>query len=420
MHTRTRSLRIALLRSLALLPLAWSGTGELKLKDADHKKLGQEIAKYYTALDETKGIQEALSKVIEALDKADKKLKKGEKTLAAVGDLEKVFWYVQLERLEGDLKKGKVEELKTLHPNGMEVAITYSVPKGYRPDKNGPYPLVLIVADEGEAPAAQLEANWNDPAARESTLLVAIHMPENTGSWGTFGTVDAPGGVFAVMSALGVVQRQLAIDMNRVYLAGSGRGFAAVGATATAFPHVFAGLIGIGDVPEVDPKNFRNLPLLIVKGGEGATAIQTKATELGFEKCSLLPEGGQADVWTWLGQTTRDAYPKQLSFAPSSDYAKRTYWIGIDNFQVGENPSVSATTDREANTITIEAQKISRVVVYLNDLLVDMDKPIKVLVNGNALREELVARNAPRMIDMMQETGDWGRVFTNYVSLDVP
>jgi hypothetical protein len=280
--------------------------------------------------------------------------------------------------------------------------------------------LVLVVPDEGETPLAALDAHWNDPAARETTLLIALHMPENLGAWGTFGTVDAPGGVFTVMNALGVVQQQLALDMNRIYLAGAGRGFAAVGATAMAFPHLFAGVIGIGNVPEVDVGNLRNVPILLVKGGEGAGSIQAKATELGFEHCTALPEGGQPDAWSWVGSTTRDAYPKQIAFVPTSDYARIAHWIGIDNFQVSENPSVSATVDRESNTITLDTQKISGVVIYLNDLLVDMEKPVKVVVNGVSLKEALVARNAPLMIDMVHKTGDWGRVFTNYLPVDVP
>lgn len=418
MQTRTPSSRIGLLGTLALAGLL-AGDGELKLKDADHKSLGKEIGKYYSAVDQTKGITEALTKVVDAIDKTDKKLK-GESCLAAVGDLEKVFWYVQLDRVKNDLKKGKVEKLATKNSNGMDVGVTYSVPRGYKPDKSGPYPLVLIVPGEGEEPLAQLDANWSDPAAREANLLVAIQMPENLGAWGTFGTVDAPGGVFAVMNALGVVQQQLAIDMNRIYLAGSGRGFAAVGATAAAFPHLFAGVVGLGDVPEIDVSNLRNVPMLLVKGGEGAKAIEAKAGELGFEGCTALPEGGQADVWGWFGKTSRNSYPTQIAFAPTSDYARLAYWVGIDNFLVSENPKVTATSDRETNTVTLEVQKIAEVIVYLNDLLVDMEKPVKIVVNGVALKDELVPRNAPRMIEMMQKVGDWGRVFTNYVTVDVP
>ncbi len=412
-------MRTALSRCLLCLVVSAASPSavptELKLKEADHKKLSKLVNEYYDAREEEKGIQEALGKILSTIEDTNKRLKHDE-LLAAVSDWEQVFWYVQLERLKEDLRsKGKVDEIKTRHGNGMDVAFAYSLPKTYLA-KKGPYPLVLTVPDEGEKPAAHLDAHWNDPALREAALLVAVSMPSDVSLWGTFGTPDRPGGAFSVMNAFGVVQQRLAIDSNRVFLAGAGKGFGAAGVTAATFPQFFAGLIGLGDVPEVDPANFRSLPTLLVKGAAGATAIEAKVKELGFENSTLLSDGGAAEVWAWMGQTKRDPYPARVSFSPTSDYARRAHWISIEGFEISESPHVEATIDREANTITIDAQKVSEVVVYLNDVLVDLAKPVKLVFNGTT-HEEHVQRNAPEMINIQRSNGDWGRVLTGYVKL---
>ncbi len=401
------------LRTLCAIAILGLGLGssELKLKEADHKTLSKLIGEYFKAVDDEKGIQEALSKVLDKIDDTQKKLK-NEKLLAAVSDWEQVFWYVQQERLKESLKsKGKVDEFRTKSPTG-DVAFAYSLPKTYQ-GKKGPYLLILTVPDEGEKPTAHLDAQWSDAALREGAVLVAVQTPADSQMWGTFGTQEAPGGVYAVMSTLAVVQRELAIDFNRIFLAGSAKGFSAAAATAAAYPQLFAGLVGIGDVPAVDATNFRSLPTLFVNGGEGAKAIQSKVTDLGFGNSS---EGGVADVWAWMGKTRREPYPLKISFSPTSDNARRAHWISLEGTRVSENPHVEATVDRASNTVSIETQKISDIVVYLNDALVDMEKPVKVVFNGTP-HEQTVPRNAVEMIRSQYFGGDWGRVFMGSVKV---
>jgi hypothetical protein len=208
------------------------------------------------------------------------------------------------------------------------------------------------------------------------------------------------------------------VDHNRRYLAGSGKGFAAVEVTATSFPHVFAGLIGVGDVSITDVSvlnNFRSLPSLYLKGGEGAKAIEAKLGELGFSNAKVEPEGGVAQAWEWMGNTPRTAHPQEITFTPKSDYARSVYWLSFVGFQVSEGPRVNAKADRATNTITVDAEKIADIVVYLNDELVDMDKPVKIIVNGTT-HERTVERNATVMLDTQYAGGDWGRVFTAYWS----
>jgi poly(3-hydroxybutyrate) depolymerase len=393
--TPTLPLRLTL---LAVLGLA-AGPGELKLKATDHKKFGELVSTYFNAMDEQKDIQAKLQDVLDQIEATEKRLK-NPKLLASVEDWEEVFRLVTADRLKGDLKtkKNEVASIKTKHPNGFDVQFSYFIPKAYDPRKGGPMPLVLTVPDAGEDPTAHLNTHFSDAALRAGAILIAVQMGTDTSVWGTFGSKDAPGGVISVMNALGIASREFALDLNRVFLAGAGQGYAAAEATAASYPHLFAGLIGLGDVTSANGANlgnFRNTPTLLVQGKDGAKAIEAKIGELGFGNCTALPEGGPADLWPWVGKNKRTAYPAQITFSPVSDYAKRAHWISLEGLQVSENPRVEAKADRETNTITVDAQKVADIIIYLNDSLVDMDKPVRFVINGSA-QEQTVPATRPR------------------------
>ena len=395
---------VGVLLSVPALP------GELKLKESDHKNLSKSVSGYFTAMIEEKGINEALQKVMDQIATTEKRLK-GQKLLAAVGDWEQIFRMVTEDRLKETLKKkGEVAEAK-FQANNIELSFAYCVPK--KPAK-GSLPLVLIACDSGETPSAHLNTFWNDPAIREAAVLMAIDLGKEAQSWGMFGSPTSPGGGFRLMTALGQIQREFSVDCNRRFVVGSGKGFAAVEATSTSYPHLFAGVIGIGDVAVVDAgslENFRSLPTLLLKGGEGAKAIDAKLAELGFANCKLEAEGSAVQAWDWMSKNPRRAYPDHITFVPRQDNDRAAHWITLSGFQASEGPRIDAKADKTTNTVTIDAQKISDLFVYLNDELVDLDKPVKFVVNGT-LHESMLERNAPDMIKNQYRSGDWGRVFS--------
>lgn len=398
----------------ALMLALLSGVGELKLKENDHKALGKLAGNYFTARKEEKGISEAAQKFFDQIASTEKRLK-GEKLLASVGDLEQVFRLATEDLLKEALKKrGEVATQKL-----GEIAFAYSLPKK---QAKGAIPLILIACGEGETPAAHLETHWSDPAVREGAILMAVDLGKDTQTWGLFGSPSTPGGTFQLMSALQHLQEQFAIDHNRRYLVGSGKGFAAVEVTAACLPYLFAGVIGVGDVGMADLaslENFRTLPTLFLKGGEGVKAIEARLAELGFANTQAEPEGGASKAWEWMTKNPRKAYPPELTYVPKNDRAGSAPWLSLVGFQISEQPRVEARAEKATNTITIEAHKVSNLVVFLNDELVDLDKPVRFVING-APHERKVERNPVDMLQNQFNVGDWGRVFTAFVTPDVP
>ncbi len=342
---------------------------------------------------------------------------KGADLLALVEDWEQVFYQARLADYK-DGKKGKVTAVTVELPSGEEVSYAIRVPKSYSVKKGGPYALLLVVPTPGEGPEAHLEAAWND-AAGADTLVAAIGMPEDSGKWRQFNPTGALDGVASIMWTYGDVLGKYAVDVNRVFLAGTGEGTGAALSCAEAFPHLFAGVCGQGAQPKADASNFQNLPTRFVGGGDEADAFAAQAKELGFDNSEAMADGGEADLWAWMEETRRASYPEEVTFSPSNPYSTRAYWLRLDGVDAEAGPRVQATVNREQNSIDIQAERISGVTLYLNDAIVDMERPVKVMVNGSE-HEQLLSRNLRTLIDGVHTGGDWGRLFCATMEVSVP
>lgn len=406
--------------ALLLLGLLGAPVEQL-LKSNDHRTLSKAVADYYEAVQEKKDVQESLEKVMKQIESVNKRLKDKD-VLTAVEDWEEVFRMVSAERLGGSLKIKKAAVTPARLANQVDFDLAYWIPKNYEPKRSGAAPMLITVPAAGESPAEHLDKHWNDAGLRDSAILIALPMQGDAGIWGAFGDPDAPGGIFQVMNALGALQREVHMDWNRIFLAGNGQGYSAVEAVAAAFPNLWAGLIALGDIPEPNTAylgNFRNLSTLVLGTGGAAASLESKIGELGFGNCTVEKEGGAAQAAAWMQATRRNAYPSEITFSPVENRATSAHWLSLGPVEVSEGPRVEAKADRATNTITIDAQKVPSIVISLNDVLVDLDKPVRFVING-ATTEQSVPRSAIEMIKDQSRAGDWGRIFVNRVSEDIP
>jgi hypothetical protein len=391
---------------------------EVLMKERDHKTLAKAIGRYYEAMRESKGIFEAYGKVDKAIEKAQNKLDETE-ILSLVDDWEQVF-YAQRSGTYSDrgIKKGKLADFSAEVPGDRTIDFWVWTPPNYS-YRRGPYALVIAIPDEGQEPEDLINSDWASAAARENTLIVSPRMPSEASVWGQFDPNGPLDGVSTVMFTFAEVFKKYAVDRNHSFLAGKGWGITAALATARAFPHLFAGVICRGAAPESDARNFRNVPTLFLDGGTWATDFEEKVTELGFGNCTHMQGKGEGEMWAWIGEQKRNAYPTALSFRPPTPYTGSCYWLEVVGISVDEDPSVEASIDRNTNTINVAAENVSGLRISVNDLLVDMEKPVVVIVNGTQ-HEQRLDRNTRVMVDLMYHSGDWGRVFTNRISIDAP
>jgi len=312
---------------------------------------------------------------------------------------------------------------ETLTAEGAEVAYSVWIPKGYK--QTEPTTLLLCVPGTKEgapmAPDQFLAEYWTDADVRDAALVGAVGMPAELGSSEDMMTeAGTPGGVYRIMTVLATLRKEFAIDPDRVYLVGRGEGVAAVMALGSMYPHIFAGVVGqAGDVGDVDCHNFRNLPTFLQGAGAQGTAFSEAAAGAEYGNCTLAAEAGEPEIWAWIAENPRRANPTKVTLRLGTPIPNKAYWIEVPPTEA-EGITIEAEVDRETNTITVTGSGVEAVKIFFNDALVDMNKPIKIVLNGRE-QEEVVPRSLDEMLNLIvRGTSDSGKLYVAQRRYELP
>jgi hypothetical protein len=105
---------------------------------------------------------------------------------------------------------------------------------------------------------------------------------------------------------------------------------------------------------------------------------------------------------------------------PGTPIPNKAYWIEVPPFDGVGKAKIKAKADRGSNTIAIDGEGVTSVVVYFNDLIVDLDKPVKVTCNG-AEHLDQIPRNLTTTLNLMfSSRSDPGKVYTATRQYDLP
>jgi hypothetical protein len=390
----------------------------------DRESLGKAIAKYMLAQTKQKDLDKARTEISDEFDKLKKKLK-GRDPLALPADLGRALWLSFDYEQQTKAKKGKVVTFGgSYDPSAKEgkPQFEYAVwaPTKYNPKQA--YPLILCIPDKGVKPTDHLLEKWNSEQIKENVILAAVPMPgDDLSQWTEMGTEEKPGGAGNLLVVFREMKRIYAIDFDRVYLAGRGEGVAAAVAIASRFPDRFAGVIGrAGDVGETPCDNFKDLPTVFAGGGAGATKFSESIHNAGYENCTLKPDAQEADILAWMQEHARMSNPAEVILTPGTPIPNKAYWIEVPPFDGVGIAKIKAKADRSTNTISIDGEGVTSVILYFNDLIVDLDKPVKVVCNG-AEHLDQIPRSLTTTLNLMYSSrSDPGKVYTATKQYDLP
>lgn len=271
------------------------------------------------------------------------------------------------------------------------------------------------------------------------------------------------------------------IDPNRIYFAGISEGGYGSQRLASFYSDYLAGagpIAGGEMLANCPPENLANTPFIlqtgeldefygrkILTGKVGKTLDELASTHPGYyiHKVDLQPEKSHGCDYTvttpWLVKHTRNANPKYVYWEnfgqggindepvryrdgfynlyilkPTNDRTdhnnRAVYEMNIEGNTVNLNVSNVKITTNEPTTVYdwtgnlgIEKEYApadsGKVRIYLNDNLVDLSKPVKIMVNGVEKFNGKVETNVRNIIESIAAYYDPARIFPAAVDVDI-
>ncbi len=383
--------------------------------DEDLAPLAAGLASTLAARRAGRGLEEARAE-LEAALAVLRESGDGADPLAQPPDLARAVWLAR-GYADRKVKPGKVVEVEVTAGNFRHAPTSFTVrlPQAYDPEGPG-HPLILALPDVDEDPAAHVRTHWSLPAIRDAAIVVCPVLPADGEAWTQVQVAGRPGGITHALTALREATEQFAVDFDRVFVAGRGASGPAAVAVANHSPQLFAGLVlragDVGDPAEAeeqDPDNLGNVPAFFAGAGANARAFAEAAEGLGSGHATLDPDGSEDDCWQWILAHRRDPAPRRAAVVVGVSYPSRVDWLRVAS--VASDSRATASADREANVVTVDGQGVSHATLYLNDALVDLDRPVTVVCNG-VERVVQLERSVSALLDLLQDgTSDPGRVF---------
>ncbi len=322
-----------------------------------------------------------------------------------------------LDKQKGDLK---------LHGRKVEAEYAYFVPKEYNA-KNS-YPLILGCAPQGLSAQKYIDTVWKDAGFREKYVLVAAALPQGEAWFSETGR----------LKLLAIVLRRALddfnIDTDRIFVDGLAESGEDVLRLAGFYADLFAGVI-VRSVNAVDvsPVNFRNLPVWIayapddtkVKGDALEKLVEQMRAlkiDVSVEKVAGREHGACVEaspkLLAWLENKRRQVMTPEIQWSVPDPMADRAYWLQIAKMETGKNVVADftarvtrATGDKEKNRIEITSKNVYEFRVMLNDDIVDLDRPIEVVANGQTVFNGKKDRSLRHALDQLYRSGDPARAF---------
>ena len=229
----------------------------------------------------------------------------------------------------------------------------------------------------------------------------------------------------------------LGVNPDKVYLMGYSAGGDGVWRLAPRMAdHWAAASMMAGHPGDVRLESLRNLPFMIWCGELDAAYNRNKECAKRIEEMAALhaadPEGyvyeghivegkqhwmDQEDVAAvpWMAQYKRNPTPKKVVWVQGDEKKSAFYWLGVPMSQAAKGKKIEACID--GNTVEILSSDYSAATIYLNDKMMDLGKPVRVVYGDKVLFEGTVTRSPAVMRQTLRERGDLSYIFP--VRIDV-
>jgi hypothetical protein len=231
------------------------------------------------------------------------------------------------------------------------------------------------------------------------------------------------------------------VDPDRVYVLGYSAGGDGVYQLGPRMADTWAGAAMMAGHPNgVSLLSLRNVPFALLVGGNDSGYNRNKvareyaarldglheADPKGYRHFVKIYEGKghwmdreDRAALPWLLQGTRDPTPERVVWKQTGTPHDRSYWLAVPPGKAKADSLVIAR--REGQTVEItQAEKVSRLLVRLDDRMADLDRPVVVTHAGKDLYRGTPARTVEVMLRTLAGRGDPRLMFDAEVSVALP
>lgn len=343
-----------------------------------------------------------------------------------------VAWAAHAERAqatcEAELAGGAIER------GGVRMPFAFTehgaVPPGGRS-------LWISLHGGGGAPAQVNDQQWENQKrlyAPAEGIYVAPRAPGNEWNLWHQAPVDAllDGLIAAMVVAKGV-------DPDRVYVLGYSAGGDGVYQLAPRMADRWAAAAMMAGHPnDARPDSLRNIGFTLHVGSEDAAfnrngvaaewerRLAALAAEdfAGYRHWVHIHAGKghwmdreDAEALPWMTKFTRDLRPTRVVWVQDDVVHPRFYWLAVD----APTPGARIVVERSGQTVRIvEAPPGVTLRIRLDDAMLDLDKPVRVVHGARVLLEEIVPRSSDVVARTLAERGDPRGIFTAEIVVRVP
>lgn len=290
-----------------------------------------------------------------------------------------------------------------------EVPVYFRGPNAYM-NKNV-HTVVVTVLPKGADVKAWLQSNWEaNETAKNGWVLGAVAISDK------FPLKDQP---FLLAHVFSELMFTYNTNPNKWYLEAVGDACEPVQmAACETLADRLAGVILRNPAKAVTNVNTKLYSTYVLD--EGAAAEVGKAyTELAGDHAVVAAAGETAndDLAAWIEGHAGRAMPSSYEWVTTTNEKRIVAPLSGSVYlespaKRGETITFKVTYDMEANSVDLTGTNLGEFVLYMNDDLVDLDKPVMITCNGSELVTKQFERNLKGMFDNAEIFGEFGRVFT--------
>ncbi len=345
---------------------------------------------------------------------------------------------ILLDRRVDEIKASREAEVKAkrIKIGELEMKFEYKI-FGEKPKEGRS--LFISMHGGGGAPARVNDQQYENQKGLykpEEGVYLAPRAPSNT--WDLWHQSHIDGFFERLIEDMVVFE---GVDRDRVYLMGYSAGGDGVYQVAPRMADRFgAASMMAGHPNESSPLGLRNLPFAIHVGANDSAYNRNKVAKEWGDKLDDLrkadPSGylhlveihpgrahwmnrEDASAVPWMARFRRDPVPKKVVWHQDDVTHDRFYWLAVEPGQAKARSTVVASV--EGQEIRIEkAEGVDKLVVRLDDRLVDLDKPVKVTAKGKTLFEGIAPRTIANLEKTLHGPGDPKLAFPSEVAVTIP